>query len=98
MFYSIHIYNQCHIQISKSNVVDDMVESNKILYKHGERPDHCVVIKYVPYVGKLLSFKFHCLMFFCVKYKKFFRNLKIKNFKYACVCARMCQSHTICQR
>ncbi|XP_059471213.1 inositol-3-phosphate synthase 1-B [Neocloeon triangulifer] len=38
-------------EISKSNVVDDMVESNQILYKPGEKPDHCVVIKYVPYVG-----------------------------------------------
>lgn len=38
-------------EISKSNVVDDMVESNRILYAEGEHPDHCVVIKYVPYVG-----------------------------------------------
>eukprot|EP01038_Epipyxis_sp_PR26KG_P007621 gene7621-10375_t len=38
-------------EISKSNVVDDMVDSNKILYKVNEHPDHCVVIKYVPYVG-----------------------------------------------
>ncbi|KAG7199581.1 hypothetical protein KM043_014188 [Ampulex compressa] len=38
-------------EISKSNVVDDMVQSNKILYKPEEKPDHCVVIKYVPYVG-----------------------------------------------
>eukprot|EP01090_Pellita_catalonica_P004128 TRINITY_DN13971_c0_g1_i1.p1 TRINITY_DN13971_c0_g1~~TRINITY_DN13971_c0_g1_i1.p1 ORF type:complete len:515 (-),score=94.07 TRINITY_DN13971_c0_g1_i1:45-1589(-) len=38
-------------EISKSNVVDDMVESNPILYKRGEHPDHCVVIKYVPYVA-----------------------------------------------
>ncbi|XP_058467016.1 inositol-3-phosphate synthase [Malaya genurostris] len=38
-------------EISKSNVVDDMVASNNILYKPGEHPDHCVVIKYVPYVG-----------------------------------------------
>lgn len=38
-------------EISKSNVVDDMVESNNILYEKGEKPDHCVVIKYVPYVG-----------------------------------------------
>lgn len=38
-------------EISKSNVVDDMVQSNKILYEPGEKPDHCVVIKYVPYVG-----------------------------------------------
>jgi hypothetical protein len=40
-------------QISKSNVVDDMVASNRILYGPNEKPDHCVVIKYVPYVGKL---------------------------------------------
>ncbi|XP_044758591.1 inositol-3-phosphate synthase 1-B [Coccinella septempunctata] len=38
-------------EISKSNVVDDMVDSNDILYKPGEKPDHVVVIKYVPYVG-----------------------------------------------
>ncbi|XP_034531787.1 inositol-3-phosphate synthase 1-A-like [Notolabrus celidotus] len=38
-------------EISKSNVVDDMVQSNPILYSPGEKPDHCVVIKYVPYVG-----------------------------------------------
>jgi len=38
-------------EISKSNVVDDMVASNQILYAPGEHPDHCVVIKYVPYVG-----------------------------------------------
>ncbi|KAG6392763.1 hypothetical protein SASPL_146989 [Salvia splendens] len=33
-------------EISKSNVVDDMVASNGILYEPGEHPDH-----YVPYVG-----------------------------------------------
>ena len=38
-------------EISKSNVVDDMVNSNRLLYKNGEHPDHTVVIKYVPYVG-----------------------------------------------
>lgn len=38
-------------EISKSNVVDDMVESNRILYEPNEHPDHTVVIKYVPYVG-----------------------------------------------
>jgi len=38
-------------EISKSNVVDDMVASNGILYKPNEHPDHCVVIKYIPYVG-----------------------------------------------
>ncbi|XP_057665006.1 inositol-3-phosphate synthase 1-A [Diorhabda carinulata] len=38
-------------EISKSNVVDDMVNSNDILYAPGEKPDHVVVIKYVPFVG-----------------------------------------------
>ncbi len=38
-------------EISKSNVVDDMVSSNSILYGDNHGPDHCVVIKYVPYVG-----------------------------------------------
>lgn len=38
-------------EVSKSNVVDDMVQSNPTLYGPGEKPDHCVVIKYVPYVG-----------------------------------------------
>ncbi|CAN6865928.1 unnamed protein product [Brassica oleracea var. botrytis] len=37
-------------EISQSNVVDDMVASNGILFESGEHPDH-VVIKYVPYVG-----------------------------------------------
>ena len=39
------------LQISKTNVVDDMVASNSLLYRPGEKPDHTVVIKYVPYVG-----------------------------------------------
>ncbi|KAJ5079211.1 myo-inositol-1 phosphate synthase [Anaeramoeba ignava] len=38
-------------EISKSNVIDDIVDSNRILYQEGEHPDHVVVIKYVPYVG-----------------------------------------------
>merc|ERR1719198_99601 len=38
-------------EISKSNVVDDMVGSNRILYGPHEHPDHVVVIKYVPAVG-----------------------------------------------
>ncbi|KDD74931.1 myo-inositol-1-phosphate synthase [Helicosporidium sp. ATCC 50920] len=38
-------------EISKSNVVDDMVQSNDILYAPGEHPDHVVVIKYVPAVA-----------------------------------------------
>lgn len=53
-YFYIYIINA---QISKSNVIDDMVQSNKILYKSGEKPDHCVVIKYVPYVGKYSFFK-----------------------------------------
>ncbi|KAJ3118950.1 Myo-inositol-1-phosphate synthase [Phlyctochytrium bullatum] len=38
-------------EISKSNVVDDMVASNGILYGEKEHPDHIVVIKYCPSVG-----------------------------------------------
>lgn len=38
-------------EISKSNVVDDMVEANSVLYRPGEHPDHTVVIKYMPAVG-----------------------------------------------
>jgi len=40
-------------EISKSNVVDDMVAANTVLYNKetGEHPDHCVVIKYMPAVG-----------------------------------------------
>jgi len=38
-------------EISKSNVVDDMVASNQILFEEDEHPDHVVVIKYVPTVA-----------------------------------------------
>ncbi|KAJ4306225.1 Myo-inositol-1-phosphate synthase [Collariella sp. IMI 366227] len=38
-------------EISKSNVVDDMVAANSVLYAKDEHPDHIVVIKYVPAVG-----------------------------------------------
>ena len=38
-------------EISKSNVVDDMVAANTVLYKPGEHPDHTVVIKYLPAIG-----------------------------------------------
>ncbi|WFD44517.1 inositol-3-phosphate synthase [Malassezia psittaci] len=53
-------------EISKSSVVDDMCEANHLLYRkgpqvkqdanaatttNGERPDHCIVIKYIPAVG-----------------------------------------------
>lgn len=31
--------------------MDDVVESNHLLYARGEHPDHTIVIKYVPYVG-----------------------------------------------
>ena len=39
-------------EITKSNVVDDMVASNQVLFPEGsKKPDHCIVIKYLPYVG-----------------------------------------------
>ena len=38
-------------EISKSNVVDDMVAANTVLYAKDEHPDHVVVIKYIPAVG-----------------------------------------------
>lgn len=39
-------------EISKSSVVDDMVEANQLLYRSAkDHPDHTVVIKYVPSVG-----------------------------------------------
>ncbi|KAL9654307.1 hypothetical protein ABK040_010338 [Willaertia magna] len=40
-------------EVSKQSVVDDMVLSNDVLYpnKQKDAPDHCIVIKYVPYVG-----------------------------------------------
>ncbi|ODM17639.1 Inositol-3-phosphate synthase 1-B [Aspergillus cristatus] len=38
-------------EISKSNVVDDMVAANRLLYAEDEHPDHTVVIKYMPSVG-----------------------------------------------
>ncbi|KAF8545468.1 hypothetical protein BDD12DRAFT_800524 [Trichophaea hybrida] len=38
-------------EISKSNVVDDMVAANNILYEKDEHPNHTVVIKYMPAVG-----------------------------------------------
>ncbi|KAF4117905.1 hypothetical protein G5714_002458 [Onychostoma macrolepis] len=46
-----HLGNNDGLNLSASNVVDDMVKSNPILFRPGEKPDHCVVIKYVPYVG-----------------------------------------------
>ncbi|KAK2944747.1 putative Inositol-3-phosphate synthase [Blattamonas nauphoetae] len=35
---------------SKKHVVDDIFDGNPALYEPGEQPDHCIVIKYVPYV------------------------------------------------
>ena len=47
-------------EISKSNVVDDMVQSNSILYKPGEKPDHTVSA----------SFHFRCVQTNTRKRKK----------------------------
>jgi hypothetical protein len=58
-----------YFQISKSNVVDDMVNSNRILYGPNEKPDHCVVIKHVPYVGKLLRIVSHLCSLETEKYE-----------------------------
>ena len=43
-------------EISKSNVVDDMVNSNKILYADGKGPDHTVTrqIIYLNYQNYIL--------------------------------------------
>lgn len=40
-------------EISKQSVVDDIIESNQILYNEekGKKIDHCIVIKYLPAVG-----------------------------------------------
>ncbi|KAI1432108.1 myo-inositol-phosphate synthase [Xylaria sp. CBS 124048] len=38
-------------EISKTNVVDDMVNANHVLYGPNQYPDHTVVIKYMPAVG-----------------------------------------------
>ena len=38
-------------EISKASVVDDVIESNEILYKKDESIDHCIVIKYLEAVG-----------------------------------------------
>eukprot|EP01057_Protomagalhaensia_wolfi_P002043 Protomagalhaensia_wolfi_Nauph_80__2042@NODE_22_length_4814_cov_65_182199_g17_i0_p1_GENE_NODE_22_length_4814_cov_65_182199_g17_i0NODE_22_length_4814_cov_65_182199_g17_i0_p1_ORF_typecomplete_len516_score89_42NAD_binding_5/PF07994_12/1_9e154Inos1P_synth/PF01658_17/3_1e51_NODE_22_length_4814_cov_65_182199_g17_i0611608 len=39
-------------EVTKASVVDDMIQSNSLLYPdETEKPDHLVVIKYVPAVG-----------------------------------------------
>ncbi len=38
-------------EITKKNVIDDVVAENPTLFPHGEAPDHSVVIKYIPAVG-----------------------------------------------
>jgi myo-inositol-1-phosphate synthase len=37
-------------EFTKKNVIDDIVDNNPALF-NGKKPDHCVVIKYVPAVG-----------------------------------------------
>lgn len=44
-YHGLCCVSACSKEISKSNVVDDMVASNSILYEPGEHPDHTVVIK-----------------------------------------------------
>eukprot|EP00188_Purpureofilum_apyrenoidigerum_P002245 Plantae.Rhodophyta-Purpureofilum_apyrenoidigerum.ctg2375.p1 GENE.Plantae.Rhodophyta-Purpureofilum_apyrenoidigerum.ctg2375~~Plantae.Rhodophyta-Purpureofilum_apyrenoidigerum.ctg2375.p1 ORF type:complete len:533 (+),score=76.89 Plantae.Rhodophyta-Purpureofilum_apyrenoidigerum.ctg2375:169-1767(+) len=36
---------------SKSRIIEDIVDANGMLYRRGERPDHIVVVKYVPFLG-----------------------------------------------
>jgi len=38
-------------EISKSGVIDDVINANRLIYKENELLDHTVVIKYVPWVG-----------------------------------------------
>ncbi|KAK3994812.1 myo-inositol-1-phosphate synthase [Cladorrhinum sp. PSN332] len=38
-------------EISKSNVIDDMVKANSVLYVAREYPDHTIMIKYMPTIG-----------------------------------------------
>ena len=38
-------------ELSKSGLIEEIVRSNKLIYTDDESPDHCVVFKYVPYVG-----------------------------------------------
>ena len=66
-------------EISKSNVVDDMVTSNKILYKKGEHPDHTVVIKYKK--KKKINLKKFCL-FKISLHRHFILLLHIQNTYY----------------
>lgn len=38
-------------ELGKSGIIEEIVRSNRIMYNEDESPDHCVVFKYVPYVG-----------------------------------------------
>ncbi|KAK4446226.1 Myo-inositol-1-phosphate synthase-domain-containing protein [Podospora aff. communis PSN243] len=38
-------------EIFKSNIVNNVVKANSVLYPKGKHPDHTVVIKYMPAVG-----------------------------------------------
>ena len=66
-------------EISKSNVVDDMVNSNGILYEPGEHPDHVVVIKVITsispilylslYFGGYLPALVYCILSMCLTWR-----------------------------
>lgn len=47
----LHKQEITFFQISKSNVINDILRSNPILYEPEESIDHCVVIKYIAAVG-----------------------------------------------
>lgn len=51
-------------EISKSNVVDDMVASNGILYDPGEHPDHVVVIKVIDHFFFFSTYKYRITFMF----------------------------------
>ena len=50
-FHSFVCFLRFFFLSSSSSVIEDVVNSNRILYRPGDHPDHLVVIKYVPYVG-----------------------------------------------
>ena len=52
------------MEISKSNVVDDMVASNAILYELGKLPDHVVVIKVLQYYDHVLQLLLQFIFWF----------------------------------
>jgi myo-inositol-1-phosphate synthase len=38
-------------ELGKSGIIEEIIRANRIMYRDDESPDHCVVFKYVPYVG-----------------------------------------------